>query len=94
MRSNPLIDDDNLVMKAERVGKIAAGIIFFLFFAFFVWWFFTPSPPDHPPRVLPDHQKIKIAKYCAERRIHPDVIEISSNGRMTYMLDGKLCEIK
>ena len=65
------------------------GIALILFCMFMVW-----ETAERPPQGLPNHQKVKIEKYCAERKIRPAVIEILPNGRMFYEMNGKRCEIK
>lgn len=86
---------DELMEKAERVGKIAAVIILFLAFLMITWMLYCVfTVPKYSPGVLPEYQKIKIEKYCRERGVRPEVIEITSAGKMTYVLNGKRCEIK
>ena len=66
------------------------GIALILFCMFMVW-----ETAERPPQgLVPEYQRIKIEKYCAERKIRPSVIEILPNGRMFYDLNGKRCEIK
>ena len=86
---------DELMERAFRVGKIAAIIILAIALAmivFMVWK--IVNLPDHQEGTVPIYQRIKIEQYCVAHKIRPQVIEIESSGRMTYMLDGKRCEIK
>ena len=39
-------------------------------------------------------ENVKIERYCLERNIRPEIIEILPNGRMFFDLNGKKCEIK
>jgi len=81
----------------ERIGRKVALIILliclFLMIAWALYRIFTLTP-ENRSQFLPIEQEIKIQRYCQERRIHPEVIEIETNGRMFYMMDGKRCEIK
>ena len=36
----------------------------------------------------------KIEKYRKKHKVNPGVIEISESGNLTFVMDGKLCEIK
>ena len=67
------------------------GIALILFCMFIVW---TTAERPHSQGVVPDYQKIKIERYCKERKIRPEIIEILPNGRMFFDLNGKRCEIK
>lgn len=51
-------------------------------------------PVDKPYPALSGHQKIRIERYMKERKIRPQVILIHWNGKMTYEINGRRCEIK
>ena len=86
---------DELMEKAFRVGKIAAIIILAIALAMIVSMVWRiANLPEHREDIVPEYQKVKIEKYMVKHRIRPSVIEIESSGKMTYILDGKRCEIK
>ena len=90
-------DDTELEKKAMRVGKVVAIIILFIALAMIVtmvWKIVNLPEPEHREGTVPTYERIKIEQYCVRHKIRPEVILIESNGRMTYMLDGKRCEIK
>ena len=82
----------------ERIGKRIALVILFIAWCMICWMLFkvfTTEPTARPPRTLPEYQEIKIERYCQTHKIRPQVIEIDfGTGKMTYLLNGKTCEIK
>ncbi|MDP2218514.1 MAG: hypothetical protein Q8J68_14650 [Methanolobus sp.] len=81
----------------EKIGKRLAIIVLFIAWLMICWLLFkvfTTDPEDRPPRVLSEYQKVKIEKHCQDRKIRLEVIEIETDGRMTYLLNGQRCEIK
>lgn len=78
----------------ERVGKIIARILLVcmaILIGYMLYQIITIEPQE---QTLPMYQQIKIKRYCQERKIKPEVIEIHPNGRMFFWLNGRKCEIK
>ena len=87
-----LPDDEKYI---EKIGKMIA--LFILIAASFIicsMLYTALTTEEHPPHALSDYHKAKIERYCMERGVRPEVIEIESSGRMTYMLNGQRCEIR
>ena len=87
-----LPDDESDI---EKLGKIAALVILsaaLIMISTMLYHIFTV--PERPPHALSDYRKAKIERYCMAKGVRPEIIEIEANGRMTYMMDGKRCEIK
>ena len=87
--------DEELMKKAEHVGKVAAIIILFIALAMIVTmiWKLCTLPPQETGRV-PEYQRIKIEQYCIRHKIRPEVVLIEANGQMSYQLNGQRAEIK
>jgi hypothetical protein len=100
MKYNNRLDNDmDIAMRAEKVGKKACCVIIILvMFMFLLIYCVRCSLTDYRYRqfnkVLIQIQNNKIKQYCTLHKIKPEVVEISENGRMTFMMNGKLCEIK
>ena len=87
-----LPDDESDI---EKLGKMIA--LFILIAASFIicsMLYTALTTEEHPPHALNDYRKAKIARYCMEKGVRPEVIEIETSGRMTYIMNGKRCEIK
>ena len=87
-----LPDDESDI---EKLGKMIA--LFILIAASFIicsMLYTALTTEEHPPHALNDYRKVKIARYCMEKGVRPEVIEIEANGRMFYDLNGARCEIR
>jgi hypothetical protein len=106
---NPLLEDLEVMTKAEKVGKKACKIILMLCVFLIILYLMLPwiyRSIDKNPIVI-SNQTIKIhnvdvtatindkiEKYRKKHKVNPGVIEISESGNLTFVMDGKLCEIK
>ncbi len=81
----------------KKIGQVFAILVFLAATILIAYLIFLciVAGDGKTPRGLPTYQKIKIERYCKDRGIRPQVIEIYANGRMFYLLDnGRRAEIK
>ncbi len=83
-------------MNLDQLGKrivVVLLVLALIVIGIMIYKVFTLMPVDRTP-VLSDLQKVKIERYCKEKKVRPQVILIRWDGRMFYKMDGKTCEIQ